>query len=776
MLDGRFNYFCDLTCRGRLVRGDAVPRRARSTSSRPPRAAELTPLPVLEPAVTQEMLPAFLDAAHQPYEETPPSEAAALELSPIAGLRRARRITDGALEPAQTEPSALREDDEPPPSSRPADEAPREDEDDEPGDADTLLLFTAVAAGALSFALMLIGDSPSVTTARAAVAAVGAMALVGRAATVPRDPSDAHPAVLLAAPVFSAGAALSLRAAQDPLAAKATSIAGVIVASAALLLALRKRARADAEAERRWIASALSLPGRRVGRSDAVIVAAHELRAGEQIEVQAGELTPVDLTIMRGQATVLPWLGATAQIEKREGEALVAGSRVLEGSVQGLASCAGDDRAWARLLLDPTRRVDTSTTLSRIGRLVASQGAIGAAALASLAVYANNGRLADVMLAGIAAYASLATTMVASIAGLHSLRGALAAARRGIVYRSPDTWDAASRVSAAVFLARGTLLLGEPDVVEIEPTGRADAAQVLAWVAGAEGNQTHPIALAVQRAARQRSIQPDAVRSPHVLPGLGVKAITSTGEALLVGSRALMLEERVSIAMLEGRVGELEGLGRMVLLVAISGKLAGIVALQDGLRPGARASVQHLLDVDVEPVLLSGDSRETCETLARALDIDHVRPEVLPAERPGEIRRLVEAGARVAAVGRPQSDAAVLDAADVSVALGAAGASPNEWSVSLAGDDVRDAALALALAHRTRAEARMALVLASSPGVIGALAVAFGLLPPIFAPLAGLIGGLVAVLHARATATLRREPAATPWDLVIPSPPRERHE
>ena len=85
-----------------------------------------------------------------------------------------------------------------------------------------------------------------------------------------------------------------------------------------------------------------------------------------------------------------------------------------------------------------------------------------------------------------------------------------------------------------------------------------------------------------------------------------------------------------------------------------------LLALQDGLRPGARAAVQHLLDVGVEPVLLSGDARETCEALGRALDVDHIRPEIPPGERGDAVRRLADGGAIVAVVGHsPTYDVAL---------------------------------------------------------------------------------------------------------------------
>jgi P-type E1-E2 ATPase len=211
-----------------------------------------------------------------------------------------------------------------------------------------------------------------------------------------------------------------------------------------------------------------------------------------------------------------------------------------------------------------------------------------------------------------------------------------------------------------------------------------------------------------------------------------------------------MLRERVSVARAEPRINELEAIGRTVLLVALGGRLVGLVGLQDGLRPGARAAVQHLLDVGVEPVLLSGDTRETCETLGHALDIDHLRPELLPGERGDEIRRMSDGGAIVAVVGHGPTDEAALSAAEVSVALGSAGASSAEWSVQLASDDVRDAAYAVRLAHRCRREARLGLTLALVPGLVAVLAVAFNVAPAALAPVAAVIGTLGALIRYRA--------------------------
>jgi P-type E1-E2 ATPase len=218
---------------------------------------------------------------------------------------------------------------------------------------------------------------------------------------------------------------------------------------------------------------------------------------------------------------------------------------------------------------------------------------------------------------------------------------------------------------------------------------------------------------------------------------------------VIVGSRAFLLHEKVSVAIADARVSELEAEGRSVLLVAVGGRLVGLLALQDGLRPGARAAVQRLHDARIEPVLLSGEARDTCETIARSLDIEHVRPEILPADRGAEVRALADGGHVVAAVGHASSDDGALGAADVSVAMGAAGAAPGEWGAMLASDDVRDAALALTIPRAGRERAKTAVLIGGAAHALGALGVAFGIMPPTIVPLLGLVGAACAIAVVR---------------------------
>jgi P-type Cu+ transporter len=716
----RFRYFCSAECRERFSPEGLV-----------------TPVPV-------------------PRKRTTPVTFVSSELVAADPAQRARHQVAEALQHVAGEPSDELSTRRSPSTTdrRDVEEAelktPLSEDLPVPPDVGSVLLLLAMIGGGLAVALLLAGGSAVALSARTVMVIVACAALIAEYVMGPHDPTDAHPLALLAAPCVAAAAALVARLMGDPRASSAVTLAGLIIASTAAGVWLTLRARRSVELERDRIAGELDCVGHRVVGDDVVSARAADLRPGEEIVVEAGEVVPVDATVSAGSASVLPWLGAKTPAPRAEGDPIAAGALVVEGRLRAVVGWAGHDRAWMRLTNDPRRRADVLSPPARAGRMIAERLAPFAAGLAALTAFANEQDTLGIVLFAVSAQAALASAGIAQMGALHVARGVLAALQRGIAFRTADAFDRAGRVSVAAFCARGTLLLGEPEVASIEPIGEKDPERVLSLLAGAESGANHPVAAAVLRAARARGVRPDGVRSPTVQPGLGVTAIASNGQPLVVGNRALMLREKISVAIAESKIVDLEAMGRSVLLVALGARLVGVVGLQDGLRPGSRAAVQHLLDVGVEPVLLSGDARETCEALGRALDIEHIRPELLPAERGDEIRRLVDAGAVVAVVGRSSADDASLAAADVSIALAIAGSSVAEWSVQLASDDVRDAAWAVRLAHRCRDEARIGVLLVLAPSAAAVLAVAFALVPPVAAPLSALAGTIAALLRWRA--------------------------
>ncbi len=620
-----------------------------------------------------------------------------------------------------------------------------------------LLVALTLIAAVLSLALELGENGRLVRVARVVLLLVGSLALFGGAITRRSSPAMPHWLVAVAAPLFATVVAMwALLAGSATQSARASFLAAIVVGVAALNSWLVQIVRQPVRAGRRWVQAQLNVPGRRMneGAGPASRALSFDIQAGDTVLVEPEEIVPVDLEVLEGDVEVHPWIGATTRVRRSESDFVVAGSRVVQGQLRGRCTRVGRERALARPLLCDTRRADIHADVPKLARAIAQRWAFLIAVVAGVVFALLDWGPIDVAMVAVAVYAAVGNLVVGGLASLVVARGVQAALSRGVVYNDASAWERSAKVSGAVFCARGTLVRGEPELAEIEVISRRGSNgptsdEVLTLAASALAAQRAPVAVALRRAARDRGLSLNAVRNPRSYPGLGVHAVAGNGEPVCVGSRGLMLQRRISVAVAEQTIYELESSGRTVVLVARAGRLCGVLALQDGLRSGARAAVQHLLDAKIEPILMSLDTRETCEALGMALDIDHLRPETFADERAAAIDRIKEAGATVAVLGHSPHDDEALLAADVSIVLSSAGRGSDDASVSLVSDDVRDAALALALAHRGRARAVLILALVLVPAAFGTLVVTAGLLPPEYAPLAQLVGAVAAVFQLR---------------------------
>lgn len=764
ILGGGFRYFCGAECKSSFV--DVTSRRVvlEAPTAEPPSVVSgVRPLEHFPAVMTREPEPEPERELEREREPEPVAEAAAeLEPEPETDIEP----------PPETLRSKSREPDAPPEpelqheAELPAETAPVAPATAKPSTGALVRLlarvvalapFAGIALGVLAVVVSLAGEAGS--AARLPLALAASALLVVCSVLGPREPSDPAPWFAVGSVVLGAcGATLSL-ATHDPRAESHAAYVGLAAAAALLVDVLVARSRRDVADARARIAVALSTRARVVRGEGIVELEATQVKPGEQVVAEGGEVVAVDGIVAAGDAEVAPWMDSPVVLSKREGDAVVAGATVVSGRLRITATFAGAERAWLRLGQSQAARVDVAAPLVALARRTVERGAPIAALLVGGATYANNGGWPEVVIAASAgAYAVAGFAAVAAAALAHA-RGHIAAQRRGIVYKDADAFDAAARADVAVVCSRGTILLGEPELVAVEAVGlRAsepgEMARVLSLAAGAEMASGDAVAAAILRASRARGVRPENVRSALVHSGLGVTALAPNGDKVIVGSRAFLLQEKVSVAIADARVSELEAQGRSVLVVALGGRLVGLLALQDGLRPGARAAVQRLHDARIEPVLLSGEARDTCETIARALDIEHVRPEILPADRGAEVRALADGGRVVAAVGHPSSDDGALGAADVSVAMTAAGAAPGEWGVALASDDVRDAALALTVPRACRERAKTAALVGAAAQGVSLLGIAFGAAPPSLAPVAAVLAAGFALAVVREPTTL----------------------
>ncbi len=328
------------------------------------------------------------------------------------------------------------------------------------------------------------------------------------------------------------------------------------------------------------------------------------------------------------------------------------------------------------------------------------------------------------------------------------------AARGGVLFRTATVLEIAALVDTVVFDKTGTLTEGRPSVTDVIPAPGVSETTLLQLAAAADAHSEHPLAVAVREAATERALQVDPSSSFEAIPGYGVVASVA-GQKVLLGGRRLLARYNVASGM-DAEVERLRADAKTALYVAAAGRLLGVIAVADRIRPTAKNAVAALHDLGIHVLLLTGDSRATAEAVARALGIDDVRAEVLPGDKAAELRRLGKEGRRAAMVGDGVNDAPALAAASVGIAIGAgADVAIETAGVVLMKDDPADVPRALVLAHRVRRKIVQNLFWAAIYNVLaiplaaGVLYPAFGiLLKPAWAALAMNASTLTVTLNA----------------------------
>jgi Cu2+-exporting ATPase len=274
-------------------------------------------------------------------------------------------------------------------------------------------------------------------------------------------------------------------------------------------------------------------------------------------------------------------------------------------------------------------------------------------------------------------------------------------AKRGILFKNAMALEQAASLDTVVFDKTGTLTRGQPEVVEVAISDD-DENRVLRLVAGAEGDSEHPLAQAIVKAARDRSLQTPRAESVEAVPGHGLLA-TVDGHRLAVGNAALLEQQGIARDGLAARSDQLAGQGRTSVQVAIDGKATAVIAVADAPRETSAQAIRALREPGVRAVMLSGDSQATAERIAGELGIDEVIAEVLPADKAAKVRELQGQGRKVAMVGDGVNDAPALAQADVGIAIGAGTDVAVETAdVALMRSDPLDVATAVTISRGTK--------------------------------------------------------------------------
>jgi len=458
---------------------------------------------------------------------------------------------------------------------------------------------------------------------------------------------------------------------------------------------------------------------------------------GDTVVLRPGEKVPTDGTVLTGRTSIDEALvtGESLPVEKGPGDPVVGGAINRNGAITFRATRVGGDTALAQIV-ELVRRAQSSKAPGQRLADKAAQYLVILAVGAGLLTFA-----AWLIFGGVGFVMALTFAISAVVIACPDALGlatptAVAAgtgigARHNILIKDAATLENLSRVTAIVLDKTGTLTEGKPALTDVVPTGDVDETELLRLVASAERGSEHPLATAIIDGARERGLSLTEASDFTGLAGHGISA-TVEGRAILAGNAALLREHGIAIAVLDGRSDALATAGKTPMYVALDGRLAGLVAVADTVKPTARTAIARLNEVGIETVMITGDNRRTAEAVARELGIARLFAEVLPADKARHVATLQGEGKRVAMVGDGVNDAPALARADIGIAIGAGTDVAIETaSVVLMKSDLLDIVRALALSKATVRKMRQNLAWASVYNIL-AIPVAAGVLYPAF--------------------------------------------
>jgi Cd2+/Zn2+-exporting ATPase len=453
-----------------------------------------------------------------------------------------------------------------------------------------------------------------------------------------------------------------------------------------------------------------------------VEVPAREVQVGEIVTVRPGERVPLDGEVVEGRSAVnqAPITGEAVPVPKGPGDPVFAGSINEHGFLHVRATRPYEENMIARILHLVEAAQQTRAPLQRyVDRFAAvyTPAVIVSAALLAIIPWAVLGQplqpwlyRALVLLVIACPCALVISTPVAIVAGLAR------AAREGILIKGGAYLELAGRIKALAFDKTGTLTEGRPEVVHVEPLGSLSEQQVLELAAAIEARSEHPLAAAVLRRAAAHAVEQITlpVQEFEALAGRGVQARIN-GHRYVLGSPALLAARGIELSGVAERLAEAEQQGQTVLALADEQELLALFIVETRIRPGAAAAVARLHELGiVHTVMLTGDNPGAAAVANRRIGVAEVRAGLLPEDKLGAVRELQRRYGLVAMVGDGVNDAPALAAADLGIAMGAAGTDValETADIALMSDDLMKVPEAIALSRRTLSIVRQNIALA----------------------------------------------------------------
>jgi Cu+-exporting ATPase len=466
-----------------------------------------------------------------------------------------------------------------------------------------------------------------------------------------------------------------------------------------------------------------------------------EVAAGDRLRVRPGERIPVDGIALEGASAVDESMltGEPLPVEKGEGARLTGGTLNGSGTLLMRAERVGAETLLARIVAQVAEAQRSRAPIQRLADVVSSwfvPSVVVIAAITALVwgTFGPEPRLAHALVNSVAVLI-VACPCALGLATPMSVRvGFGRAAQIGILIRDAEALERLERVDTLLFDKTGTLTEGRPRLAALTVLGEIEEPELLRLAAALERSSEHPLAAAIVAAAEERGLAFAPATDFRALAGKGVRG-TVAGRALVLGTPRWLAALGIDVRAFAQRAEEERRAGRTVALLAIDGRAAGLLAVDDPIKATTADALAELRAQGLRLILVTGDARGTAAAVARTLGIAEVHADMLPAEK-GELVACMEAEGRIVAVaGDGVNDAPALARAAVGIAMGTGtDVAMQSAGVTLVRGDLRGIARARRLSHAVMNNIRQNLFFAFAynalavPIAAGALYPRFGLL------------------------------------------------
>ena len=473
-----------------------------------------------------------------------------------------------------------------------------------------------------------------------------------------------------------------------------------------------------------------------IRRNKITDVPVEEIKAGDMLLVKPGEKIPTDSVVVEGNSSVDESMitGESMPLTKRAGDKVVGGTVNATSALRIKAVKVGEDTALAQIIKIVRDAASSKVPIQRLADKISSYFVplvVLIAVLSSLSWYfigrieLNVSVLIFVSVLIIACPCALGIATPAAL-----LVSSGKAAKEGILVKSGESLEIASKVNAVVLDKTGTLTKGKPEVTDVIAVSSYSEREVLRFAAVAEMNSAHVIGKAIIEKARKAKMKIDFPKKFSYRQGSGIIAFDKKGKRIVVGNRDLFSKEQVN--KLEKRLAALELEGKTTLIVGLDGKTIGLISLADALKKDSKKAIDALQRTGEEVWLVTGDNERVANSVAKRLNIRNVIAQAKPKDKMRKIEELQKASKVVAMVGDGINDAPALTKADLGVAIGAGtDVAMQAGSIILIKNNIYDAFVALELGKRTMAKIKQNLLWAFGYNIV-LIPIAAGALIPFF--------------------------------------------